>query len=292
VPTTLTWDGKKADGSYAPEGAYTARLFLDYGMKFSNVTALSKPFALDLTPPAVSLSLSTDLFSPDGDGVNDNLTIALNATSKSAHVTGWNVTILDPEQSSFASFKGNWPYTPIVWDGKGADGELVESAADYVVVARVRDEFGNVGETRKNFGTDILVVKTPEGYRIRVSSIVFKGFTADFVDVPEERAQRNIQTLDLLAKKLNKFPDYRIGLEGHAVMINWDDKTRGTIEQQEVLVPLSKERAEAIKAALIDRNVAPGRLDTFGLGAVNPIVPDSDLVNRWKNRRVDFILLK
>ena len=29
-----------------------------------------------------------------------------------------------------------------------------------------------------------------------------------------------------------------------------------------------------------------------GLGGTEPVVPFSDLKNRWKNRRVEFILIK
>jgi hypothetical protein len=31
---------------------------------------------------------------------------------------------------------------------------------------------------------------------------------------------------------------------------------------------------------------------TSGVGADNPVVPDSDFANRWKNRRVEFYLIK
>jgi len=110
--------------------------------------------------------------------------------------------------------------------------------------------------------------------------------------VPADRAARNMNTLDLLAKKLSKFPDYKIRLEGHAVMINWDDKVKGAAEQEKVLIPLSRERAEAIKAALVERSVEAGRLVTDGVGANDPLVPDSDYLNRWKNRRVEFYILK
>ncbi|MCF6336150.1 MAG: hypothetical protein L3J12_10450 [Spirochaetales bacterium] len=38
--------------------------------------------------------------------------------------------------------------------------------------------------------------------------------------------------------------------------------------------------------------VDPSRMDSKGMGGGNPIVPNSDLENRWKNRRVEFILWK
>lgn len=168
----------------------------------------------------------------------------------------------------------------------------MESASDYSVVLKLRDEFGNTSEVAKSLSTDILAIKVDGGYRISVSSIVFKPYTADYKDVSAGIAAHNVNTLDLLASRLNKFPDYKVKLEGHAVMVNWDDAAKGKAEQEQTLIPLSKERAESIKAALVERGVDAGRLFTDGVGANNPIVPDSDFLNRWKNRRVEFYLLK
>ncbi len=292
LPSTVAWDGKIDSGDYAPEGSYTATLSVNYGVTYAPVSVDSKPFVLDITPPTGAIALSTDLFSPDGTGQSDTETITMTGTSAIARVTGWSLTIADPGNNPFISWKGAWPAAAIVWDGKGTSGDLVESASDYPLTLKLRDEFGNVGIVTKTIATDILVLKVGDGYRIRVSSIVFKPYTADYKNVPADRAARNLNTLDLLAKKLTRFPDYKIRLEGHAVMINWDNKVRGEAEQREILIPLSKARAEAIKAALADRGVAADRLVTDGVGANDPLVPDSDYQNRWKNRRVEFYLLK
>jgi flagellar hook assembly protein FlgD len=292
VPDSLTWDGKKDGGQFAPEGTYTAQLKVVYGLTYAPATSMSPPFILDLTPPSVTIGLSTDLFSPDGEAASDTVTISLDATSPTAKMSGWSMTILDPAENPFTSFKGDWSSRSVSWDGKGQNGDLVESASDYTIVARVRDEFGNSSETKKVLPTDILVIKTAEGYRIRVSSIVFKSYTADYKDVPPDRAARNLATINLLAKKLALFPDYKIRLEGHAVMINWDNKEKGEAEQKAILIPLSRERARAIKAALVERGIVETRMVSDGVGADDPVVPNSDYANRWKDRRVDFYLAK
>jgi len=293
-PQKLAWNGKLDGGSYAPEGRYTAMLSLDYGVAFAPVTVETKSFVLDLTPPSGSIALSSELFSPDGDGVSDTETIALTGASSIARIVGWSLTAYDPGNNPFMSWKGTWPAASVSWDGKGSNGDLVESASDYRLELKLRDEYGNVGTVKKNLATDILVLKSADGYRIRVSSIVFKPYTADYKDVPAERAARNLATLDLLAAKLKlpAFVEYKVKLEGHAVMINWDNKAKGEAEQKAVLIPLSKSRADAIEQALADRGVASERLVTTGVGANDPVVPDSDFADRWKNRRVEFYLLK
>lgn len=292
IPSILTWDGKKEDGKLAPEGNYTARLNVAYGLAYAPALASSAAFVLDIAPPMVAINLSTELFSPGGEGGSPTVTISLEATSPLAKMAGWSISILDPVDISFASFKGEWGSRSVDWDGKGMSGDMVESASDYTIVARVRDEYGNVGELKRTLPIDILVIKTQDGYRIRLSSIVFKGFTADYKDVPPDRAARNLAILDLLATKLALFPDYEIKLQGYAVMINWDNKAEGDLEQQAILIPLSKERAEAIKAAMSDRGIKVARVSTDGLGAENPVVPNSDYQDRWKNRRVEFYIAK
>jgi outer membrane protein OmpA-like peptidoglycan-associated protein len=168
----------------------------------------------------------------------------------------------------------------------------VASGEDYPILVRVNDEFGNSIEIKDTIHVDILVAKMGDGFRVQVSSIVFKSFSADYRDVPPDRAERNLATLNLLSDKLSKFPGYQIKIVGHAVMVNWDDPVKGRAEQEEVLIPLSKSRAAAIKEALTVRGIDAARMTVTGVGASEQVVPDSDFANRWKNRRVEFFLQK
>ena len=169
---------------------------------------------------------------------------------------------------------------------------MVQSAEDYPVVAKVRDQFGNTGTVKTTVPVDILVEKTATGYRILASRIFFKAFTADYTDVSPELAQQNVTRLDQLAAKLKKFPGYKIRIVGHAVMINWDKPGSGKEEQNAILIPLSKARADAVEAALVDRGLEKGRFTTDGVGASDQLVPDSDYKDRWQNRRVALFLEK
>ena len=121
---------------------------------------------------------------------------------------------------------------------------------------------------------------------------LFKPFTADYLNVAPDIAEKNVSTINLLAEKLMKFPGYQIRMVGHAVMVNWDNPALGKTEQEKELLPLSKARAAAIMQALETRGIESARMVTDGVGASDQIVPDSDLPNRWKNRRVEFFLQK
>ena len=200
--------------------------------------------------------------------------------------------IYDPENHLFQTFEAKWPAKSAVWDGKGLKGDFVLSAEDYPVVVKVRDEFGNVGALASVVPVDILVEKTSTGFRILSSRIFFKPYTADYQDVRPDLAQQNMKRLADMAAKLKKFPDYKIKLVGHAVMIHWDNKRLGDIEQRDVLLPLSKARAEAVKNALVGGGLDSSVFTTEGVGAADPLVLDSNFADHWRNRRVAFFIEK
>ncbi len=290
APASIVWDAVTDDGTPAPEGTYMATLSVDYGTTFRRATATSAPFVLDRTPPRGSISLSVPLFSPI-EGAK-TIALTLEATSPIASIAGWSLSIFDPGGNVFNHFHGTWPDDRVVWDGKGLRGDLVQSAEDYPVVATIRDQFGNVGQAKATISVDILVEKTAEGYFIPASRIFFKSFTSDYVDVAPALARQNTIRLNALAAKLSKFPGYRIKIVGHAVRIYWWDPALGKTEQQNVLIPLSRARAEAIKRALVDRGIRAADLTTDGVGAADQLVPDNDLTDRWQNRRVALYLLR
>jgi hypothetical protein len=288
LAATVSWDGKDGTGSLAGEGTYRARLSVDYGSAFSPGTATSIPFILDLTAPTATVTLSDPLFSPV-EGAS-TITLTVDARSPVAQIESWRVEIFDPEAHLFRTFNSEWPERSAVWDGKGITGDFVRSAEDYPVRVEVRDEFGNVGETWSMVPVDILVERTATGFRILSSRIFFKPYTADYQDVRPELAAQNVKRLADLTEKLKKFPDYRISLVGHAVMEYWDDAVLGPREQREVLLPLSESRAEAVKSALVALGLDASRFTATGVGGADQLVPDSDLANRWQNRRVAFFI--
>jgi flagellar hook assembly protein FlgD len=290
LPRSVSWDGKADAGGYAPDGTYTASLSVDYGANVSSMPVHSRPFILDVTPPSGSIAPSEPLFSPLES--SDTIALTVRATSPVAKIDSWSMNIYDPGGNLFRTFSARWPDNHAVWNGKGISGDMVISAEDYPVKVAVRDEFGNVGELTGTVPIDILVYKTPAGLRIQSSRIFFKPFTDDYRDVAPEIARQNIARLDALAQKLKKFPDYRIRMVGHAVMIYWDNPTLGKQEQEDVLIPLSKARAKAVEAAMVSRGLSAQMFVTDGVGAADQIVPDSNIKERWQNRRVALYLEK
>jgi flagellar hook assembly protein FlgD len=289
---TYTWKGHGDNNRVLPDGTYSARLALEY---INGLTAVSDPvnLLLDDTPPKLSVELSPQLFSPDETSVDKTLSISIGYKDL-APAVDYSFKIVDPMGTAFYQFKGTGvPAEPLKWDGRSASGELVQSAADYPYTLTVKDEAGNTGTLIGKIPIDILVLREGNKLRIDVPFINFEPWSAKLI-TKEENPILYAQTqraFDLLIPKLKKFPQHRISIEGNAVRIFWWNDQLGQQEERYVLAPLSQARAETVRNVLIERGIAQDRLSVAALGGTNPIVPFSDLVNRWKDRRVEFILL-
>ncbi|MBN1696472.1 MAG: OmpA family protein [Spirochaetales bacterium] len=240
------------------------------------------------------IGVSPPLFSPDGDDRNDIAEISLHVLTFS-HIDEWELHILDPMHHRFRSFSGTEPVPgKILWDGYSDDEELVESAMTYYVEFSLSDEFGRKTEARAVINTGILVHETETAFNVRIPSITFPPFSASLViDGDEATTEKNREILDHLAELFStQFGGYSIRIEGHANHLDWADPEKKKIEQEEVLLPLSLVRAEAVRDALVVRGIDAGRLTVRGVGGDMPIVPFDDTDNVWKNRRVEFIFEK
>lgn len=285
---SFLWDGLDDAGVRLPDGSYRASLQVRY-LKGNEAAAESVPFILDVSPPILSLDFNPLPFSPDGDGFNDLLDIRLAARDVSP-LAEWEIVIRDREGNYFRSFTGQGAAdAPIRWDGLSKTGELVFSAEVYKVEAAARDAYGNAAKVGSNLPVDILVIREGNRYRIRLPGIYFLPYSAEF---PPDKAADNTATLRRLAEVLGRFPGYAIRVEGHAVRIHWADPVRGPAEEREVLAGLSRARAERVRQILIGLGIDGGRMTSAGLGGTVPYVPHGDLDNRWKNRRVDFVLIR
>lgn len=78
------------------------------------------------------------------------------------------------------------------------------------------------------------------------------------------------------------YPTMRIQIAGHT-------DSRGSAESN---LQLSKQRAESVKRALVQKGIDADRLETKGWGADKPLAPNDTDENRARNRRTEFIILQ
>jgi len=290
VPSQFVWDGTNDLKNRTEDGRYSARLAVVYD-KGNKPETKSATFLVQAGPPQLTMDLSPQPFSPDNDGTADELLINLGVRSVSA-VADWSLEISDPEGHRFILFNGKGtPSSQLKWDGRSGTGELVQSASDYTAVFTARDSLGNSATVKKTLAVDVLVMKDGDRLRIIIPSITFAPNSPDFLKgIDADKADKNVAVLKRLAEIFTKYQRYRIGIEGHAVMINWADPAKGKKEQDTELLPLSQKRADAVKAYLVKLGIAEARIGTEGVGGARPLVPFSDADNRWKDRRVEFWL--
>jgi outer membrane protein OmpA-like peptidoglycan-associated protein len=303
IPARQVWDGKSDDGS-VKSGTYTAVFTVDY-LKGDRAEARSGAFTLDIDGPKVALTTTPKYFSPDNDGVDDELRISLSVADASV-VDSWRFEIIEVavvegaggarRERAFFTWSGRGkPAERLVWDGRSQKGELVEAATDYPYRLTITDALGNKTVSEGLISVDVLVIRDGDRLKIKVPSIVFRPDFADFNDLPQETLDRNAEVLKRIALILNRFKDYKIRVEGHANSIaKMTGAGQAAIDREEKneLLPLSENRAKLVMQKLIEYGVDDKRLSTSGLGSSEPVVPFTDSENRWKNRRVEFILIK
>ncbi len=282
----VTWDGRDENGRVR-EGTYTARYTVTYE-KGNRPVADSREFEIDVSGPTARIDVGPLPFSPDNDGVNDELTISLDVDDESA-IDEWRLAILDRNRRPFISYSGERePAETIVWDGRSSDGELVISAEDYPYVFTITDALGNTSTREGIIPVDILVVRDGDRLKVRISNINFQPNSPELeLDQDTELGRKNRQVLMRLVEVFDKYDTYQIRIEGHAVNITGTER-----EEREELQPLSLARAQRVKDSLVEMGMEPDRISVLGRGGTEPVVPHTDLENRWKNRRVEFILIR
>ncbi len=290
LPEKIIWDGRDESGKIV-EGNFKAEYKVRY-VKGNEPVSVTKEFVCDISAPVISVMVSPRPFSPDNDGIDDELEIKINAED-SNKIDKWSLEIVDRQGNSFVSFNGTGkPTDLIVWDGIGKTGELVIAAEDYPYRLTATDEYGNKAQEYGVIPVDVLVVKEGDKLKIRIANITFAPDSAELRKDDHEIKEKNEYVLGRLSEILEKYKSYKILIEGHAVSVYWANPERAAREESEELLPLSKARAETVKMYLEKLGIAENRMTTEGIGGKNPIVPHGDMDNRWKNRRVEFILIK
>lgn len=283
---TIPWDGRTDDGILI-EGTFTAVYRVDYE-KGNRPQAVSSPVTVDVSPPAVAVVLDPLPFSPDNDGVDDELQIRLDVRDIS-EIQAWRFEVLDRNDRFFTEFVGRgMPADVVTWDGRAADGERVISAEDYPFVLTVSDTLGNFATVEGTIPIDILVVRDGDRLKVQIPSITFEPNSPNLLtDASTARGEKNAAILVRLAEIFTKYGNYSVVIEGHAV-----NETGTEREEREELLPLSTARAQSVKDALVELGVSERRVSVVGRGGSDPVVPHTDMENRWKNRRVEFILIR
>jgi len=94
--------------------------------------------------------------------------------------------------------------------------------------------------------------------------------------------KKELPALNRLILILNQYPDIQVGIWGHT-------DSEGTVKYNK---QLSENRSKSVYNFLTEKGIAANRLKMSGFGYSKPIIPNSSIQNKSKNRRVEFVLLK
>lgn len=91
-----------------------------------------------------------------------------------------------------------------------------------------------------------------------------------------------VATLDRTATNLKEWGDIKVEVAGYT------DRKGNAAHNRD----LSQRRANAVRAYLIDRGVAAGRLTARGYGGSSPVAGNATVADRAKNRRVELVSIR
>ena len=157
VPDKLVWNGFADDGKPVPDGRYTivVEAVDDNGNK--GTSKVHEVF-VDSTPPRVEIAAPRDavelIFSPDGDGGKDTLTIRKTGSQEDL----WTARVLDASGASVKTveYKSAAP-ADLTWDGRNDGGTVVPDGV-YSFMVESTDRAGNSVSRR----LDNIVVNTQQ----------------------------------------------------------------------------------------------------------------------------------
>lgn len=112
-----------------------------------------------------------------------------------------------------------------------------------------------------------------------------RGLVLTLGDVLFDSAQSTLKpgaetTIDRLAQFMRDYPDRQVMIEGHTDSRGSDDFNRD----------LSERRADAVRDALMDRNVDAQRVRSVGLGESYPVARNDSPGGMQQNRRVEILI--
>ncbi len=167
--------------------------------------------------------------------------------------------------------------------GSGKFRIALEPGGKYVFKASAEgfgDETWELDASADSTGTgafmhDFRLSPLSEGTTFTLENIYFE--TSSYTLLSE-----SFDELDKFVKILNDNPTLHIRVEGHTDNVGDFDKN----------VELSRNRAESVKAYLVEKGIAADRIETRGYGPTKPLVKGNNEEQRQKNRRVEIVVLR
>ena len=308
VPSPRVWDGRDDKGNIAPDGIYRYRIG-STDRAHNSAAATMDNIILDTRTASALLTNSVSFITPKPDEdiglVDFDIRLLLDDGVYKWKVDNWKLELLDETGISRRTFSGRAEVpSSVSWNGFDEQGMIREGEyTPSLTVTYIRGDVVTAMSTPitvniqheemyipLSFSIDVQVISEGNQLRIQTSPIFFRADHADFAGLSEEIVENNYRILWRVTEILNQYSDYQVIVEGHTNPTQPPGSRREREEDQ--LKRISEDRAKAVVAILIRNDVDPNRLSYYGAGASRPVIAFEDHDNWWKNRRVEFILIK
>ena len=140
LPSSFKWNGTTSSGEPASDGPYEA-LLVTKSTNGAVSSVKSGTFFIDNFAPEIQISLDSELFSPDGDGIKDSLGFKVKSSSEKS----WKGGIYDESNKQVRSYEFSGKIPDFEWDGTDDSGNPVPDGV-YKVSFESRDDAGNFGK--------------------------------------------------------------------------------------------------------------------------------------------------
>ena len=294
LPYTLSWDGSREDAESAgvpvTEGLYSARLVVRYRKGDVVETTTTKPFYADVVPPDIQLQITSNPFEKTEEGIEGEVFMSLLVDNESI-ITDWSLNVYDDQGRILRSYDGKGdPSGDIAWSSRDNSIGLNEAMENVTVLLKVADAGGNVATLERQVPLDILVVRRGGKLFLMVPNIIFGAYQHKITSAGPVMEARNRNSLKQVADIHSRYSHYHLGLEAHALNIYRGGPRENP--EEDILGPLTEKRAETVRAALIELGISPDSITTEAFGGQFPTADVTDRAVRWKNRRVEFLMIE
>ncbi len=298
LPAQFKWNGlvgqQGGQNVIAPDGTYTLRLTASYTLGL-NSQASSDPFVLDQTAPQLSVSVRPGPFIETSGGLSGSADVTISASDSTARIAHWSGDLIDPSGATVKSLSGDGnPTQAGRWEGvvpvSGAAPTSI-SRVGYTLRLMVSDPYYNEATAMVRVPVDVIGKLREDGkIQMLVPNLLFGPYRYGLASRSPEQGRENMATLREVAGVLKDFPQYNLETDGYSMEI-YKPTDRAYNSQENIIVPLSKNRADIARSTLINLGVSPDRIFARFWGGMNPLVDPLNEAIRWQNRRVEFILL-
>ena len=244
----------------------------------------------DLTAPVVGLGITATPFADAGGSYEGEADFALDV-KENYKIYGWEGVIKDSDGKQVMSFSAEGdPESNIIWYGETENSYKLTSGAVYTASVRVADMAGNIGTAKGEFPIDIALIKRDGKYYINTENIIFSAYKSSIDSRGKATAAVNRKSLKRVADLMKAYPEYSVVIEGHALNVLLGAGTAREKKEEAILEKLTVDRAESVRKELIKLGVPEKSLKVEAFGGKQPVAPVKDLKERWKNRRVVFVV--